>query len=51
MGEDMTCSKCDYYRGHPNTFVNKRLVFICSHCKSGYDSTDEKAEARFMGVN
>jgi formylmethanofuran dehydrogenase subunit E len=44
---DINCSKCGYYRGHPNTVdKNGNWKFVCSHCKNGYDSKEEQAEAR-----
>lgn len=43
MAGDVYCSKCGYWRGHPNQPNGK---FICSKCKIGYDSSIEIAEQR-----
>lgn len=51
MSGDVTCRKCGYYRGHPNT-ANSRgevVIFLCSRCKNGYDDSIERAEQR-MGA-
>ncbi len=47
MSGDIHCCKCDFKTGHPN---QEDGTFICSGCESGYDYADEKAEARYMGV-
>lgn len=46
MGQDMTCCECGYWRGSPNTKIKGEWVFVCSHCKSGYDSSDEIKESK-----
>jgi hypothetical protein len=46
MGEDVTCCKCSYFRGSPNTLDKNGWVtlFTCWRCKKSIDSTDEIKE-------
>jgi hypothetical protein len=48
MSGDVSCHKCHYYRGHPNTVngAGEVVLFVCSGCSKGFDTSIERAEQR-----
>ena len=52
MSGDEDCAKCHHYRGHPNTRINGRLVFVCSRCTAAGKPVDRRIEEaeRRMGA-
>ena len=47
MSNDIHCYKCGFRTGKSN---QPNGTFLCSGCKIEYDWVDEKAEAKYMGV-